>query len=86
MSQGGVHANIHYEIAQADFQMQSAGTTATTCTPGAHLMRQMLQACDELPVNIGITGKGNDSAPEALREQIVAGAWGLKRSTSRACS
>ena len=41
-------------------------------------MRQMLQACDELPVNIGITGKGNDSAPEALREQIVAGACGLK--------
>ena len=41
-------------------------------------MRQMLKACDELPVNIGITGKGNDSAPGALREQIVAGACGLK--------
>ena len=41
-------------------------------------MRQMLQACDALPLNIGITGKGNDSAPEALREQITAGACGLK--------
>jgi urease len=41
-------------------------------------MRQMLQACDELPLNIGITGKGNDSSPEALREQVIAGACGLK--------
>lgn len=38
----------------------------------------MLQACDELPVNVGITGKGNDSTPEALREQIAAGQCGLK--------
>ncbi|KAH6657354.1 hypothetical protein BKA67DRAFT_187140 [Truncatella angustata] len=56
----------------------SAGTSATTCTPGANYMREMLQACDELPLNIGITGKGNDSAPEALREQVIAGACGLK--------
>jgi urease len=41
-------------------------------------MRQMLQACDTLPVNIGITGKGNDSSPLALREQVIAGACGLK--------
>lgn len=41
-------------------------------------MRQMLQACDSLPLNIGITGKGNDSDPSALREQILAGACGLK--------
>ena len=38
----------------------------------------MLQACDTMPVNIGITGKGNDSSPIALREQVVAGACGLK--------
>jgi urease len=41
-------------------------------------MRKMLQACDSLPVNFGITGKGNDSSPEALREQVIAGACGLK--------
>lgn len=56
----------------------SAGTSATTCTPGAHYMRQMLQAVDTLPVNVGITGKGNDSDPRALREQVAAGACGLK--------
>ncbi|KAH9216294.1 hypothetical protein DL95DRAFT_335606 [Leptodontidium sp. 2 PMI_412] len=56
----------------------SAGTSATTCTPGKNYMRQMLQACDNLPVNLGITGKGNDSSPIALREQVIAGACGLK--------
>jgi len=56
----------------------SAGTSATTCTPGKNYMRDMLQACDTLPVNLGITGKGNDSSPLALREQVIAGACGLK--------
>lgn len=56
----------------------SAGTSATTCTPGKHYMRQMLQGCDGLPVNIGITGKGNDSGETGLREQVAAGACGLK--------
>ena len=56
----------------------SAGSNATTCTPGKHYMRAMLQASDALPVNIGITGKGCDSDPGALREQIIAGACGLK--------
>ncbi|KUI70961.1 Urease [Cytospora mali] len=56
----------------------SAGTSATTCTPGANYIRQILQACDTFPVNIGITGKGNDSDPKALREQVIAGACGLK--------
>jgi urease subunit alpha len=38
----------------------------------------MLQATDALPVNIGLTGKGNSSRPEGLIEQIAAGAMGLK--------
>jgi urease len=58
--------------------VSSAGTSATTCTPGKTYIRQMLQACDALPINIGITGKGNDSSPTALREQVIAGVCGLK--------
>jgi urease len=38
----------------------------------------MLQACDELPLNFGITGKGNDSDPKGLQDQCKAGACGLK--------
>ena len=56
----------------------STATNATTCTPGKTHLRQMIQASDELPVNFGITGKGNDSDPGALREQCLAGAAGLK--------
>ena len=56
----------------------STGTNATTCTPGKTHIRQMLQSFETLPVNIGLTGKGNDASPLALEEQIVAGCCGLK--------
>jgi urease len=56
----------------------STGTNATTCSPGPNHIRQMIQACDSLPLNFGITGKGNDSGPQSLREQCRAGAAGLK--------
>ncbi|KAK3945390.1 urease [Diplogelasinospora grovesii] len=89
---GGLDTHIHFICPQQAYESiasgittmlgggtgPSAGTSATTCTPGANYMRQMLQACDELPINIGITGKGNDSDPMALREQVNAGACGLK--------
>jgi urease len=38
----------------------------------------MLQAMDELPLNVGITGKGNDCEPIALQNQVEAGVCGLK--------
>lgn len=89
---GGVDSHIHFICPQQAFESvasgvttmlgggtgPSAGTSATTCTPGKAHMRQMLQACDKLPINFGITGKGNDSDPRALREQCEAGAAGLK--------
>jgi urease len=56
----------------------STGTNATTCTPGPNHMRQMIQACEVFPVNMGITGKGNDSGKISLQEQCIAGAAGLK--------
>ena len=54
------------------------GTNATTCTPGPWYIARMLEAAEALPVNWGLLGKGNASTPEALREQIEAGACGLK--------
>ena len=56
----------------------ATGTNATTCTPGPWNIHRMLQASDELPMNLGFLGKGNASLPEALTEQIAAGAMGLK--------
>jgi urease subunit alpha len=56
----------------------SHGTFATTCTPGPWHIERMLQAADGYPINLGFLGKGNASQPEPLREQIAAGAIGLK--------
>ncbi|QDB79274.1 urease subunit alpha [Georgenia sp. 311] len=54
------------------------GTNGTTCTPGPWNIHRIMQAWDDLPVNVGIHGKGNASMPESLIEQIEAGAGGLK--------
>jgi urease subunit alpha len=56
----------------------ATGTNATTCTPGAFHISRMLQAAEGLPVNLGFYGKGNASTPEAIEEQVRAGACGLK--------
>ena len=56
----------------------ATGTKATTCTPGAWNIRRMYEAAEAFPLNFGFLGKGNASAPEALREQVRAGALGLK--------
>ncbi len=54
------------------------GTLATTCTPGPYHIHSMLKATDSLPMNIGLLGKGNVSVPDPIKEQIEAGAIGLK--------
>ncbi|CAO1605634.1 Urease [Xanthoria calcicola] len=89
---GGTDSHIHFICPQQVNDAVAAGittflgggtgpstsTNATTCTPGPNHIRDMLQACDDLPINIGITGKGNDSEVKGLHEQCVAGAAGLK--------
>jgi urease subunit alpha len=56
------------------------GTNATTCTPGVFNISRMLEAVEDLPMNWGFLGKGNDSHPSLATqmEQIQAGACGLK--------
>ena len=56
----------------------ATGTKATTCTPGPWNIRRMYEASEAFPLNFGFLGKGNSSAPDSLREQIRAGALGLK--------
>jgi len=92
LTAGGVDTHIHFICPQqVDEALASGittmigggtgpatGTNATTVTPGPWHLERMLQAADALPMNIGFTGKGNVSRPEPLREQIEAGAIGLK--------
>ncbi|MEC8359942.1 MAG: urease subunit alpha, partial [SAR324 cluster bacterium] len=56
----------------------ATGTKATTCTPGAWNIRKMYEAIESFPLNFGFLGKGNSSSPAGLREQLDAGALGLK--------
>ncbi len=89
---GGIDSHIHFICPQQIEEALASGITtmlgggtgpatgtlATTCTPGAFHMERMLQAADAFPMNLGFLGKGNASLPDALHEQINAGAIGLK--------
>lgn len=56
----------------------SESTRATTVTPGAWHIHQMLRAAEGLPINLGFLGKGHATERAPLDEQIRAGAIGLK--------
>lgn len=89
---GGIDSHIHFICPQQiDEALMSGvttmlgggtgpatGTYATTCTPGPWHMHRMLEAAEAFPMNLGFLGKGNASQPDPLREQIAAGAIGLK--------
>ena len=92
LTAGGVDAHIHFICPQQIEEAlmsgvttmlgggtgPATGTNATTCTPGAWHLGNMLKAAEGLPMNFGFLGKGNSSLPEALEEQLAAGAMGLK--------
>ena len=92
LTAGGIDAHIHFICPQQIEEALMSGITtmlgggtgpatgsnATTCTPGEWHIGKMLQAVDEMPMNIGFLGKGNASLPEALEAQLEAGAMGLK--------
>uniref|UniRef100_A0A942T1C4 Urease subunit alpha n=3 Tax=Neobacillus citreus TaxID=2833578 RepID=A0A942T1C4_9BACI len=56
----------------------SAGSRATTVTPGEWNIHRMLEAVEGLPINVGLTGKGQAATEEPLAEQVRAGVIGLK--------
>jgi urease subunit alpha len=92
LTAGGIDSHIHFICPQQiDEALMSGvttmlgggtgpatGTFATTCTPGPWHMHSMLAAAEAFPMNLGFLGKGNASLPGALREQVEAGAIGLK--------
>ena len=92
LTAGGMDAHIHFITPhQAEDALHSGittmlgggtgpahGTLATTCTPGPWHIARMLQALDAIPMNFGLSGKGNASQPAALVEMVTAGACALK--------
>ncbi len=89
---GGIDSHIHFICPQLVEEALASGittmigggtgpatgTAATTCTPGPWHLARMLQAAEELPVNLAFAGKGNASRPAALEEMIRGGAACLK--------
>ncbi len=89
---GGIDSHIHFICPQQIEEALASGVTtmlgggtgpatgtfATTCTPGPANLARMLQAADGFAMNLGFLGKGNASRPESLRQQVEAGAIGLK--------
>jgi urease subunit alpha len=89
---GGIDSHIHFICPQLVDEALSAGlttligggtgpatgTAATTCTPGGWNIHRMLEAAEAFPINLGFLAKGNASRPGPLREQVEAGAIGLK--------
>lgn len=92
LTAGGIDAHIHFICPQQIEEALTSGVTtmigggtgpatgtnATTVTPGPWYIHKMLQATDSMPMNLGFLGKGNASLPDALEEQLQAGACGLK--------
>lgn len=92
LTAGGIDTHIHFICPQQITEALASGVTtmigggtgpatgtnATTCTPGPWNLARMLESVEAYPLNFGFLGKGNASRPEALREQIEAGAVGLK--------
>src|SRR5437868_2763617 len=89
---GGIDCHIHFIYPQqSDDALYSGvttmmgggtgpahGTLATTVTPGPWHLGRMMQAAEGLPMNLGFFGKGNTSKPAGIKEQVEAGACGLK--------
>lgn len=92
LTAGGIDTHVHFVSPdQVPVALASGVTTligggagpsdaskATTVTPGAWHIARLLQAVEDLPVNIGLLGKGHASSRGPLAEQIRAGAIGLK--------
>jgi urease subunit alpha len=92
LTAGGIDSHIHFICPQQIEEAMTsgvttmigggtgpaAGTKATTCTPGQWHIHSMLLAAEGFAMNLGFLGKGNVSVAEPAREQIRAGAIGLK--------
>ncbi|KPI16957.1 Urease subunit alpha [Actinobacteria bacterium OK074] len=92
LTAGTVDAHVHFVCPQTPIEALAAGTTtiigggtgpaegstATTVTPGSWHLARMFAALDDLPINIGLLGKGNTMSTGSMRDQLRAGAVSFK--------
>ncbi len=86
---GGLDVHIHFESPDQVWEAMANGITTMIGggagsktlvieTPGPWHLKQMIEAHEDIPVNAGFLGRGNSSLPEAIREQALNGAIGMK--------
>lgn len=89
---GGIDTHVHFiATEQIDHSLfsgittligggvgPSAGSTASSVTPGSWNIQKLMEATDVMPMNFGFLGKGSSSTMAPIEEQIEAGALGLK--------
>ncbi len=92
LTAGGIDGHVHFiSPQQAEASLSNGITTlvgggfgptdganGTTITSGVWAVERMLEAVEQMPVNVALLGKGNCSQPESIAEQIEAGVCGLK--------
>jgi len=86
---GFIDIHPHFDSVQQLYEYQSAGfttvigggsgpkTVGIEC-PGAWNLQRMLEAMASFPINFGDFGKGNSSDRQAIVEQMLGGAIGMK--------
>ncbi|KAI8648169.1 Urease [Fusarium keratoplasticum] len=97
---GGIDTHVHNICPQQAYEAISSGittlfgggtgpstsSTAVNGTASKRYIRQMMQACDQLPLNFGLVGKGSDSEKAGLLDQIKAGVIALKLHEDFGCT
>jgi urease subunit alpha len=104
---GGIDTHVHLLTPSQAYAALSNGVTTlwgggtgptdssngVTITPGPWSIHNMMRAFENVPVNIGLLGKGNSSGRVPLVEQIMAGVpsfkihedWGAPPAVIRTC-
>lgn len=86
---GGIDVHVHFDSMQLAWEALSSGLTTMIGggagpqtvgieAPGSFNLQRMIEAFEDIPVNMGQLGKGNSSRPGALVEQALSGCIGLK--------
>ncbi|MER7985692.1 urease subunit alpha [Streptomyces noursei] len=92
LTAGGIDTHVHFICPQQADEALAAGITtmigggtgpaegskATTITPGAWHVARLFEAMDNLPVNVGLLGKGNTMSLPSMRDQLRSGILGFK--------
>ncbi|WP_411129284.1 urease subunit alpha [Streptomyces sp. x-19] len=92
LTAGGIDTHVHFICPQQADEALAAGITtmigggtgpaegskATTITPGSWHIARLFEAMDNLPVNVGLLGKGNTMSLPSMRDQLRAGILGFK--------